>query len=67
MKWSEKDLERFKANRTSDFKVISVDGNIVIYSHGPEGKWKFKARLLRGGKAMAYTVHTLDDNRDLFE
>lgn len=62
MKWSSKDIERFKQNRTSDFSVDSVEGNILIYSHG---KWKFKARLLRGGTLMSYTVHTLDDNSDL--
>lgn len=64
MKWSQKDLERFKRHRTPDFKVDSVDGNIVVYSYG---KWKFKARLLKGGEAMSYTVHTLDDNTDLLE
>lgn len=67
MKWSEKDLERFKSNRTPDFKVISVDGNTLVYSHGKDGKWKFKARLLKGGTLMTYTVHTLDDNTDLLE
>lgn len=64
MKWSKNDLEQFKRNRTPDFKVESINGNIVVYSHG---KWRFKARLLRGGKEMAYTVHTLDDNTDLLE
>jgi hypothetical protein len=64
MKWSKQDVERFKRGRSPDFSIDSVEGNILVYSHG---KWKFKARLLRGGPTMSYTVHTLDDNEYLFE
>lgn len=67
MKWSAADVERFKMG--TNFTVDSIEGNILIYSHTSKSgtKWQFKARLLRGGKAMSYTVHWIDGNEDLLE
>lgn len=64
MKWSKGDLERFQRSYGPELKIDSVEGNIVVYS---VGKWKYKARLLKGGKAMTWTIHLLEDNGDLFE
>jgi hypothetical protein len=70
MKWSKNDIERFK-RASPTCQVISVEGNILIYSVPslpPATRvWQFKARLTHGGEALAYTVHNLDNHRDLFE
>ena len=62
MKWSKNDIEKFKAC-SPKVNVDSVEGNILLYSYG---KWKFKARLLKGGTQLSWTVHFQDDNQDLF-
>jgi hypothetical protein len=64
VKWSKNDVERFKRGYPDGVKIDSVEGNILVYS---QGKWTFRARLLRGGVGMIYTVHFLEDNSDLFD
>jgi hypothetical protein len=69
MKWSKLDVERFKRG-SPDSDVISVDGNILVYSvssRPPGTLWKFRAKLVHGGESLSYTVHSLLDDHDLFE
>jgi hypothetical protein len=68
MKWSKLDVERFKASASVDTEVISVEGNVLIYSYTKKGTtWTFKARLTQGGKTLSWSTHILDDCSYLLE
>lgn len=76
MKWSAKDVERFKKSHAShrNLKIVSVKGNMLVYSFtgtlaDPDSDHMFtmRAKLTRGGESLRWKLEDPDDNSDLFE